>query len=588
MLHKLGLIAQYPRHYQRNMVVARLYHYLFPKHISTLPQHRYYSTNNPDVPLLVADTFHPRLVAIIHQLDAIAPRFILRSGDITILSSPDEFYTMLKTKILGAKSRVFLSSLYIGKSQHELIRCLESALDNNESLSVHILTDALRGTREAPHNDCSALLLAPLVEKYGKHRVDLRMYHTPHLAGFTRSIAPKRFNEAYGLQHMKLYGFDDEIMLSGANLSHDYFTDRQDRYYLFSDRKLTEYYFRIHEAVSSVSYRIVSATPSKNQPNFHLDWPTSNKSCEPHLNTDRFVGDTSLLLGPLLKQHELGTFEEFSDADKYDTLVYPVSQFTPLFPRDNDQSTEKPALLRLLSYLDSPTIKWWFTAGYFNMLPQIQDRLLGSKAHGSVITASPKANSFYQSAGVLYYLPEAYLLFAKRFLEEVSRVGKSSLITVYEWQRGIVNTANGWSYHAKGLWLTVPQEEDPSVTVIGSSNYTKRAYSLDLETNAIIITKDETLKRRMKSEIDHLMEHATRLDLSDFEQSSGRALAQQRHANPVSENAVFAAESIAAVDDDAENVTPTASATGEAAQVNHDRNISMGVRLAVKILGGKL
>lgn len=29
---------------------------------------------------------------------------------------------------------------------------------------------------------------------------------------------PKRINEGWGLQHMKLYGFDDEIMLSGYGL----------------------------------------------------------------------------------------------------------------------------------------------------------------------------------------------------------------------------------------------------------------------------------------------------------------------------------------------------------------------------------
>lgn len=100
------------------------------------------------------------------------------------------------------------------------------------------------------------------------------------------------------------------------------------------------------------------------------------------------------------------------------------------------------------------------------MLPQIQDRLINSSAQGSVITASPKANSFYKSSGLSYYLPEAYLLFAKRFLEQVKKLGKETLITVYEWQNGVVNTPGGWTYHAKGLWLTVPEEDEPSITVI--------------------------------------------------------------------------------------------------------------------------
>ena len=32
--------------------------------------------------------------------------------------------------------------------------------------------------------------------------------------------------------------------------------------------------------------------------------------------------------------------------------------------------------------------------------------------------------------------------------------------------KGIVNTPGGWSYHAKGLWITAPGEDEPSITVI--------------------------------------------------------------------------------------------------------------------------
>ena len=52
------------------------------------------------------------------------------------------------------------------------------------------------------------------------------------------------------------------------------------------------------------------------------------------------------------------------------------------------------------------------------MLPEYQQRLLNGKSQGTVITASPKANSFYKSPGVSYYLPQAYLLFAKQFLQK--------------------------------------------------------------------------------------------------------------------------------------------------------------------------
>lgn len=546
-------------------MIGSVYNYVFGRRPAELLP-RQYATNNPAMPPAAAELFHPKLAAVFQLLDAIAPRFAVRAPSIDILTLPLVFYDTLKQKIASAKHRIFLSSLYLGKAQHELVECLADALAANEDLQVYVLTDALRGTREAPHLTCLALLLVSLVERFGKHRVDVRMYHTPHLAGFKKNWAPKRVNEGFGLQHMKLYGFDDEIMLSGANLLQDYFTDRQDRYYLFSDKALTDYYFKVHDAVSSLSYQLCTTAHPKGSQNFRLSWPTSNNSCEPDLNLHRFVSDASFLLEPLLKQHTVGTMEVADTPNDLDTIVYAVSQFTPLLQPNNDTSTEKPAILRLLSYLDSPTIKWWFTAGYFNMLPQYQEKLLNGQAQGTLITASAKANSFYKSSGLSYYIPELYLLIAKKFLEQIHTRGKDGLLKLYEWQNGVVNTPGGWSYHAKGIWLTVPDEEVPSVTVIGSSNYTKRAYTLDLESNAIVITKDPGLKKRMALEIDNLMTYAHELSLLDFA--------------PKLQEAVEAEPKL-----DAQGNT---IAPPQTSIIDEDRRISYRVHLALRLFGDKL
>lgn len=569
-------------------MISSIYSYFFNNSSSSLDansqQLRSYATNNPNVSLDYIGTFHPRLATVFHQLDAIAPRFLLNNGDIEILSEPAQFYLTLKTKISQAKHRVYLSSLYIGKTQYELVDCIDDALAKNQDLKIYLLTDVLRATREAPHHPSSASLLAPLEQKYGKHRVDIRMYHTPNLTGLTKKLAPKRLDEGWGVQHMKLYGFDDEIILSGANLSEDYFTNRQDRYYLFKNKAITDYYFRLHQAIASISYQIRHTSQLKQ--GFKLIWPTTNVTCEPHINTHRFLSDASHLLLPILKQHELTSFDEFKDHENFDTIVYPVSQFTPLFLPNQDLSTEKPAILRLLSYIDSPRIKWWFTAGYFNMLPQIQDRLINSSAQGSVITASPKANSFYKSSGLSYYLPEAYLLFAKRFLEQVKKLGKETLITVYEWQNGVVNTPGGWTYHAKGLWLTVPEEDEPSITVIGSSNYTKRAYSCDLESNAIIITKDPELKRQMKQEINHLMEHVSELSLDDFQPKP--LLMDPTKSGVIIQDITDEKLVSGGKDENIEKQGQLQHQHHPKYAIDEDRRISYRVHLAVKLLGEKL
>jgi CDP-diacylglycerol--glycerol-3-phosphate 3-phosphatidyltransferase len=134
---------------------------------------------------------------------------------------------------------VFIASLYVGKEETELVRfpslpspsrnsltsppslvqvsTLHSAFLQNPSLHVTLLVDYLRSTRETPHPS-SASLLATLAASFPE-QVDLRLYHTPELNGWARKLVPKRFNEGWGLQHMKIYGVDDDVIISGCVFS---------------------------------------------------------------------------------------------------------------------------------------------------------------------------------------------------------------------------------------------------------------------------------------------------------------------------------------------------------------------------------
>ncbi|CCH42788.1 CDP-diacylglycerol-glycerol-3-phosphate 3-phosphatidyltransferase [Wickerhamomyces ciferrii] len=456
--------------------------------------------------------FHQTLLPLVKEMDQVAPRFELNSDQIDIIHEPSNFYDHLKQKISKAQNRIFFSSLYIGRTQDELIGCISEALKSNPNLKVHILTDALRGTREAPSKS-SASLLGQLMKEHSE-QVDIRMYHTPNLNGINKSIVPNRFNEGFGLQHMKIYGFDDEVMLSGANLSSDYFTDRQDRYYLFKSKGLSDYYFDIQKTISSFSYKLLY---SNNNSKFKLEWPDSNPLIEPIKNPKEFKIQSSKILRELLRGDKFRSkIIQTEDSTSPKTFVYPISQFTPLMI--TDESTEKPSILKLLNYLKEPSIKWAFTAGYFNMLPEIKDKLLQLNSKGNVITASPLANGFYKSKGISGYLPEAYLYLSKNFLKEVILRSKQETIKLREWKNGEVNTKGGWSYHAKGFWATSPGETQPSMTIIGSSNYTRRAYSFDLETNALIITNASILKNKMQRELDNLMAHTKELTLKDYDE----------------------------------------------------------------------
>ncbi|KAI9041656.1 CDP-diacylglycerol--glycerol-3-phosphate 3-phosphatidyltransferase [Aspergillus affinis] len=470
-----------------------------------------------------ASTVSP-LGSITAELDRIAPCFEVPASRISVLDSPSSFYETLKQKILKAKRRIYLSTLYIGKTEYELIQTLDQALRDNPDLKVSILTDCLRGTRETPNPSCASLL-SSLVAEYGADRVEIRMFHTPNLTGLRKKWIPRRINEGWGLQHMKLYGIDDEIILSGANLSSDYFTNRLDRYHLFKSKELADYYARIHYGVCNLSFQVL---PDPHSPSgYLLDWPTANGAPSPLDNPEDFIAYSSTVLSPLIQPSD-----KFAVQDKTSgqTFVYPVAQFTSLMKPDT--STEFPAVTTILRLLSTSSAfegaRWLFTAGYFNIHPVLSSLLIASTStsetssttRGTVLTASPWANGFYGSSGISGMLPAAYTHLSARFLDRVAVAQRTNSIQLKEWRRGTVGEPDGWTYHAKGLWITLPKEEHPSLTFVGSSNYTKRSYSLDLEVGAVVVTGDPKLKRQLGAETERLQKDSqpiSRDDLRDVE-----------------------------------------------------------------------
>ncbi|POS86874.1 hypothetical protein EPUL_001723 [Erysiphe pulchra] len=453
------------------------------------------------------------------KLDTIAPSFKIQGSKIKIISSPKEFYKIIKSKLLRAEKRIFLSTLYIGVTEHELISTIQTSLRLKPDLKLYILTDALRGTRESPSSSCASLLV-PLITEFGDERIEIRMYHTPNLTGLKKCLIPRRINEGWGLQHMKLYGFDDEIIISGANLSSDYFTNRQDRYHLFSSRDITNYFFQLYVTISRLSFLVSPNSRSLNE--YRLEWPTSNLAPSPLASPSHYIYESSKVLKQMPMPKKNINFTE--KLDTLDTVIYPIVQLKPLSCHF-DSSTEFSALKLILSTLTSTCYhnsSWTFTAGYFNPTQALTELLLStSSSSNTVITASPWANGFYGSNGVSGLIPSAYTFLLNRFLRIIQQKNRTKDITVKEWRRGTVGEPDGWTYHAKGIWISLGRENrqvksEVDISVIGSSNYTKRSYSLDLEAGVIILTNNLNLKKQLAKERDALEENAKNISINEL------------------------------------------------------------------------
>lgn len=61
----------------------------------------------------------------------------------------------------------------------------------------------------------SRTMLLPLLQRFAS-QMRVSLYHTPDLRGLLRRLVPERFNETIGVQHIKVYLFDDSIIISGC------------------------------------------------------------------------------------------------------------------------------------------------------------------------------------------------------------------------------------------------------------------------------------------------------------------------------------------------------------------------------------
>ncbi|KAH7914037.1 hypothetical protein BJ138DRAFT_1080455 [Hygrophoropsis aurantiaca] len=427
------------------------------------------------------------------------PCFALPSKSVKVLSEPTEFYQTLLGIIKRAKRRIFLSSLYIGASEKELIDALDASLRSNPELHVYLTLDFNRSTRPGPSSPILALL--PLLRDH-RDRVHISLFRSPKLSGVMDRVVPPRFNEGWGTWHAKIYGSDAEVMISGANLNESYFTDRQDRYIHFTTQpNLAEYCFQFLRLVSGFSYQVTLPADSDihdyRWPDPSVDsWKIQSKAEEALI---RFQAAN-------LASTMLSSSWSVGDNPDHDVLVLPVIQAGQLNIRE-----EEHTLSLLFDHLSrerqpgfNPTMD--LTSGYFGLYKPYQDMVLKSTVRCGIIAASPKANGFYGSRGISGLIPEGYTYLEQRFMRAVKAASRESPVDnpegsgveLKEWER------EGWTYHAKGIWLSPRPGAHPALTLFGSTNLNSRSAHLDTELSFVMMTSSDLLRRRLHEEVQGL------------------------------------------------------------------------------------
>lgn len=494
-------------------------------------------------------------------LNRLAPEFGVHGDNIEILDSPESFHEKLKTEAKNAKNRIVLAALYLGTGglERDLVgSVIDAAKKTDNNVRVDILLDYVRGSRGETN---SKTMLTPLIEQYkGSDKLNISMYHTPKLRGMLKKYLPPRWNEVIGIAHLKVFIFDNTFIISGANLSNDYFVNRQDRYMAFHDcGEVADYFHELVNTVSEFSFRLDldgsqntvfngKYHPFKGDKNaFMRDAQHKVKSLiEKSLSQNagktssivspcnssgffkkiaqfstsflNLISDSAMSMVGIKKSKDDECFVEKQEArevefhtkydnnDKFDTWIYPTIQMGLFGIRQDEIVTE--SLMKFFPKGSNVS----FTTGYFNVTDKYCDEMVKNKAAYSILLSSPEANGFFGSKGFSGFIPAVYIHLCKKFSEKVSACGRKNDFSFWEYIR------DGWTFHGKGMWCYLPGEKLPSMSMIGSPNFGLRSVHRDLEAQVVLVTKNINLRQRLHEEQKSLMEHTRKITSDTFYQ----------------------------------------------------------------------
>jgi phosphatidylserine/phosphatidylglycerophosphate/cardiolipin synthase-like enzyme len=354
----------------------------------------------------------------------------------------------------------------------------------------------------------SVSMLFPLQWKYGE-RVKVSYYHTPKLHGMWKTVLPERVNELVGVQHSKFYLFDNDILISGANLSEQYFTNRQDRYiWIRQNPAVAQFYHSFLKTVSRFSFSLHPESgilafpedmpdPSKNPSLFNQtaknafsDLLASHLPPHPHLPAPHHFKESSTWVFPTIQLGHAGVRHDEALTLKFlshvpSSLKQPQNQLTSnkrpigtIVLQNGEAETAMP----FASPLPAPYATH-LTSPYFNITDSYNQAILSTKKPLSVIVASPKANGFHGASGLSSYIPWAYDSLLKDW---ITSLDVDRQVEVREWAK------EGWTFHAKGIWIDSspihPLNSDSSSSIDGPSS--SQISSLSLE--SLKVSNQET------------------------------------------------------------------------------------------------
>ena len=437
--------------------------------------------------------------------------------DMFTASTPDKFHSMLCNKIRHAKQRVYLASLYVGPAacqkaapkEQELLNAIQDAAQKN-NLDIKVLLDKNRALRPVPVSgdvqstttssaEAVYQALKPQPQNDAEKQLSQKKSNQNNNSLFLFSVLPASlqyflpnpYNEVMGVFHIKMYIIDDSIILSGANLSEEYFVDRYDRYLHITKGGggLVDFYADLVNVLCDHAETYQGENSGRPR-------PTPTRSSSMATGASQTKNGRSELIDSLTKV--LTSEAKDDDIDESDLNEDPsvVAYAVPTFQAPKgffDHSSSKPSFLSdtevtnnlLRSALEEdPTAIIRLSSAYLNPTNTFL-RVLSDFEHIDFLTAGRISHGFApkKKAGNKGkdWIPTVFDTISREACEHLA----AAKLLHY--------SRPGWTFHAKGLWLEQLTQQNNeghcqlAAVICGSGNYGARSETLDMESNCVLV-----------------------------------------------------------------------------------------------------
>ena len=303
---------------------------------------------------------------------------------------------------------------------------------------------------------------------------------------------------------MKFYVFDDTLLISGANLSEDYFNCRQDRYYCVQAAEaLCDFYAGLLDVVARHSFQVI------HDGGLRFDGPVNPRQ-------DTLADFRSAMQSDVADYLEASRLRQLKAVDggtEENTFIFPFVQMGP-YGIEQDTRCMKAFLEERCS-----SGQLHVASGYFNLTEELSAQLLQpNRGSLTVLCAAPSANGFLNAPGAAGFIPHLYTELERRFAQRLA-TSVADNAQLLEYRR------TGWTFHAKGMWLA--EVASPNLcfaTTVGSSNYGYRSAQRDLESQMAVLTNCPYLAADITAERDFLF--------ADGHRVSGQQLVSKERRPP--------------------------------------------------------